>query len=263
MRGHHSLDRLDGGGQVAVFSARRRGVSLALAFAVVLACASGCINPNTYSTPRTTPVGQVQNAMAAEIVSYRAETPESSGRSHTDTGNTLVAPSYFFRVGLTDRLDIGGRFANGSALGVDLKWNFLKSEVFDMAVAPGTQAFYAWGGAGSDGGYTHVYTNLPLLFGINASPEFTIAPSIGVGYGFNAGSEAYNNAEERIASTEALMLQAGIGLDFRTSPTFAVHPELSVVRRVSGPAGSDMIWYTFGLGFKWGALPTYADVSAK
>lgn len=136
-----------------------------------------------------------------------------------------------------------------------------RSEVLDLAVAPGAQSFLVWGGAGA-GFYSHVYTNLPLMCGINASPEFTVAPSIGVGYGFNSSDDpSYNNPEERTASTEALMVQAGLGLDFRISPRFAIHPAMSLLKRVSGPAGAELSWYTFGLGFKWGALPSYGQVS--
>lgn len=226
----------------------------------VLAC--GCLNPNTYSTPRTTPVRRVQHSLAAEVVSFRAVTPEEGAEPRTNVGNTVVAPSYAFRVGLTERLDVGGRIANASALGLDVKWNFLRSDLLDVAMAPGMQSFYVWGGAGTDV-YSHVYTNLPLLVGINAAPEFTIAPSAGLGYGFNSSDNpSYNNAEERTSSTTALMLQAGLGLDFRISPTFAVHPEMSLLRRISGPAGATMSWYTFGLGFNWGALPSYGQVSA-
>jgi hypothetical protein len=228
----------------------------------LLPLAVGCLNPNTYGTPRTTPVGKVQSSLAAEAVSYRAVTPEQQGGPpRTTAGNSPVAPSYAFRVGVSDRLDIGGRVANSSALGVDLKWNFFRSEVLDLAVAPGAQSFLVWGGAGA-GFYSHVYTNLPLMCGINASPEFTVAPSIGVGYGFNSSDDpSYNNPEERTASTEALMVQAGLGLDFRISPRFAIHPAMSLLKRVSGPAGAELSWYTFGLGFKWGALPSYGQVS--
>lgn len=246
-----------------MFSASARAAAL-----LWLPLASGCLNPNTYGTPRTTPVGQVQQSLAAELVSYRAVTPEGPGTlGRTDAGNTPVAPSYAFRVGVTDRLDIGGRIANASALGVDVKWNFLRSEVLDVAIAPGAQAFIVWGGAGA-GVYTHVYSNLPLMFGINASPDFTIAPSVGLGYGFNSSdSLSYNNAEERTSSTEALLFQAGLGLDFRISPRFAVHPEMSMLTRASGAAGAagaagaEMRWYTFGVGFKWGVLPSYGQVS--
>ena len=229
--------------------------------AAALCCAlflGACLNPNTYSTPRTTPVGEVQNAAALEVISFRDSRYDETSKSvHAQT--SLVSPTYALRVGASDSVDIGARIGNGSSLGVDVKWNFLKSKYFDMAAAPGMQTFYLWDGAGGDGGAAHFYGNLPLMLGINPSDSFSVVPSVGLGYGFGGGAAVANNAQERVAVTNALLLQAGIGLDFRTSPTFAIHPEMSLLRRVLGPADTDMIWFTFGLGFDWGALPRYAD----
>jgi hypothetical protein len=220
--------------------------------------ASGCLNPNTYGTPRTTPVGEVQQTLAFEVVSYRAVSRfEGTSQSQTEAGNTPLAPTYALRYGLSETLDIGGRFGNFSSLGTDLKWNFFKTDVIDVALDPGVTSFVVFDGIGGDGANVHVYANAPLLFGINPGPELTIAPSVGLGYGLNTNEQAFNNSQEAIAATEALLLQAGLGLDFRLSSYFAIHPEMSVIRRLSGPAGSAMIWYTFGLGFSWGALPNY------
>jgi hypothetical protein len=124
-------------------------------------------------------------------------------------------------------------------------------------VTPGLQTFYVSKGAGGRNGGAHFYGNLPLMLGINPSDRFSIVPSVGLGYGFGRRAAADDDPENRVASTKALLLQAGIGLDFRTSPTFAIHPEMSLLRRVLAPDDSDLIWFTFGLGFDWGALPRY------
>jgi hypothetical protein len=228
--------------------------------AAALACAllaSACLNPNTYSTPRTTPVGQVQNTAALEVISFSDSRYEGDSIKSVYAQTSLVAPTYALRVGASDSVDIGARIGNGSALGVDLKWNFFKSKFFDMAGAPGLQTFYVSKGAGGRSGGAHFYGNLPLMLGINPSDRFSIVPSVGLGYGFGRRAAADDDALERVASTKALLLQAGIGLDFRISPTFAIHPEMSLLRRVLAPDDTDLIWFTFGLGFDWGALPRY------
>jgi hypothetical protein len=220
--------------------------------------AGACLNPNTYSTPRTTPAGKVQHAMALEIISYRDSYRDGETSQSVHAQTFLAMPTYALRVGASDNLDIGMRIGNGSSPGVDAKWNFLKSKYLDAAAGPGLQTFYFWAGAGGDGGAAHFYGNLPLMLGINASETFSVVPSVGLGYGFGGDAAAVaNNAQERAAAAEALLLQAGIGLDFRTSRNFAIHPEMSLLRRLSGPADAEMTWFTFGLGFDWGALPSY------
>src|SRR5215207_1572927 len=85
------------------------------------ALCTGCPNPNTYGTPRTTPVGKVQHTVAAEGMSYNIE---QGGR--TDSGTFPNLPSYQLRVGVADTVDIGARITNLTSVGADVKWNFLK-----------------------------------------------------------------------------------------------------------------------------------------
>jgi hypothetical protein len=97
-----------------------------------------------------------------------------------------------------------------------------------------------------------------LIVGINPSPSFSLVPSVGVAY--SSGSESgrlYSDSSARLAQVQAVFLQAGFGLDFRTSETFAVHPQLAMLRSLSAKDDAKITWYTFGIGFSWGKLPVY------
>lgn len=216
---------------------------------------SGCLNPNSYGTPRTTPVGRVQHSLAAEAIGYRARYPAPDSSNLKDVLPSL--PTYTLRVGLSDEVDLGVRVSN-LVFGTDVKWNFIKSDVFDLAVAPSVQAFYSWPGAGArHSGYVHVLGTLPLLFGFNASEALSIVPALGVAFAGNVGSLHPNNQQERVSSAEGVFVRAGVGVDFRMSPKFAVHPELTFLKSLPKDGEPEALFYALGVGFNFGALPRY------
>jgi hypothetical protein len=144
------------------------------------ALCTGCPNPNTYGTPRTTPVGRVQHTLAAEGFGATFEQPivrsDGSTGTRSDGGTLPNFPSYHLRVGVADEVDVGVKVLNMSAIGADVKWNFIKGDTFDMAAVPGFQVFHF---STNNVGITQFWGNLPLLFGINVSDSVTIVPSVG------------------------------------------------------------------------------------
>src|SRR5690349_21254831 len=91
------------------------------ALATIAALCTGCPNPQTYGTPRTTPAGKIQHNLAAEGIG-----------ASSDAGSFTVpnVPTYTLRVGVADTVDIGARIANLTSIGADVKWNFIKSDSF-------------------------------------------------------------------------------------------------------------------------------------
>ncbi len=231
------------------------------------------LNPSSYGTPRTTPIGKVPQSLSWEYFSFRRATPNPHPNPEVSyfepyedqtSDNLPAVPSFGLRYGLGDRLDIGFRLANASSLGSDLKWNFFRSDVLDLALDPGVQSFLLTGGAESgDAIVPHLFLNSPLSLGINASPEFSIVPSVGLAYGFTIGDPGANGTFERVSTIDASFLQAGIGLDLRLTESFAIHPEISMLRSLSSDNDAKIRWYTFGVGFKWGALPDYGATSRR
>lgn len=223
-----------------------------------LAClCTGCPNPNTYGTPRTTPVGKISHTIAAEGISYSVDDTKHGGLAGNATVPTL--PTYQLRIGALDTLDIGARISNLSSFGADVKWNFIKSDVFDMAIDPGFQLLHA-----STGGvaYTESYVHAPLILGINAADTVTIVPTVGVTYGFSSATVSGDGASAA-ASIDGLMFRGGLGFNFRISPKFAMQPEVTYLKWLNKAEDPDISWVVFGLGFNFGNLPTYGAKPAE
>jgi hypothetical protein len=228
--------------------------------------ATGCPNPNTYGTPRTVAPGKVSHTIAAEWVGWRfqARTPTDptnptspdSEAEVTESGNVIVPPTYMLRLGVSDRVDLGFRASNMTTLGADVKYNFVRSEGFDLAIDPGVQWFAL--------GLNTYHLHLPLLVGVNLSEAVTFMLTPGVMYGISTiktGSDEADSALDRLLSTEGLYGRLGVGVNFRITRSFALHPEVTFLRSFSKAAEdapvSGAMSYMFGLGFNFGSLPEY------
>jgi hypothetical protein len=225
------------------------------ALAAIAALCTGCPNPNTYGTPRTTPAGKISHSLAAEA--WGASVTDFDGDS-VGAGPYPTAPTYTLRVGLADTVDIGARISNLSSIGADVKWNFIKSDGFDMAIDPSFQLFHFSVSAGSSSSsLTAVYLNAPLMFGINLGESVSIVPTLGVTYGFASADVETEDASDSASGTSGLMARPGLGFDFRISPRFAIHPEITMLRTLTGDGDESTTMYMFGLGFNFGNLPHY------
>jgi hypothetical protein len=242
------------------------GTKVAALGALGMMC-TGCPNPNTYGTPRTTPVGKLQHTVAAEGIGAAYKVPEvTPGTDAAGNPTTRVelvshrytlpnSPTYQLRVGVADDVDIGVKFANLSSLGADVKWNFIKGDTFDMAAAPGFQVMHF---SVNGVGFTQFYGNLPLLFGINVDDSVTLVPTAGVTY--SASSDGViSDAASYFApfSQGGLWLRGGLGVNFRISPKFALQPEVTFLKNFAADDEIDSLTYVFGLGFNFGNLPVY------
>jgi len=220
---------------------------------------TGCPNPNIYGTPRTTPAGKISHSIAAEAIGFK-----------TDSGGATfpTAPTYTLRIGATDNLDIGVRIANLSTLGVDGKFNFLKTRSFDMAVDPGAQFFYFSSSASSSDGTSSssasimgTYLHLPLLFGINLGSSVTLVPTAGIMYGMISGSSSASSGSSsdsvKADANTGVIGRFGLGVNLRILNGFAMQPEFTVMKPFK--EGSSGYLYLAGLGFNFGALPGYED----
>lgn len=230
------------------------GIRLAALGAVAMVC-TGCPNPQTYGTPRTTPAGKIQHNLAAEAWGYNAHDAETD----TDAGGVLpTVPTYTLRVGVADTVDIGARIANLSSVGADVKWNFIKSDTFDMAIDPGFQFFHlSTSAGGADSSFSVLYLNAPLMFGINLGESVSIVPTMGVTYGWASASVSSDDAADSASGTTGVMLRPGLGFNFRISERFALHPEVTFLKTLKGSDEDSALLYIFGLGFNFGNLPKY------
>jgi len=179
-----------------------------------------------------------------------------------------TAPTYTMRVGLVDRLDFGFRVANFSSIGGDIKWNFIKSEVIDLAIDPSIQYYHLGGSSSSSSdpvleewSADILRLNGVLLVGINAGKTLTLMPTLGVAYTEALGSYRGVTSLEIAQGSSGVAARIGLGLNIRASAKFAVQPEVTVLRPLQSRADEGVI-YVIGVGFNIGKLPIYDEEAA-
>jgi hypothetical protein len=154
---------------------------------------SGCPSPNTFTVPRTVPVGRVQHTIAVEAIGVAGG---------DDAVYLPVPPSYTARIGAADRFDVGIHLSHMSSLGLDLKWNPVRTPGFDLAIDPGAQGFYIAGGGES---VFIWYLHAPLLLGINPSPTATILFTPGISV-IGASAESDNTFSGSSSASDSIKL---------------------------------------------------------
>jgi hypothetical protein len=224
--------------------------------AVFLLC--GCPNPNMYTTPRTIAPGAVQWQVAPEVigVSYDVKTANAQGTTQTttETGFAPMVPSFGARIGLADNIDLGLRLQNLDSIAADGKFLLVKGN-FDVALDPGLQGYYvSVNGVGAG----VVYLHAPVLLGLNLSQNVSLVLS--PGFVFSVASATFNGASgvTGAASATGFMGRLGLGFDFRITPKFSIHPELTVMKQFNDV---NALIYVGGVGFNIGAHPDYSDLA--
>jgi hypothetical protein len=211
--------------------------------------ASGCLNPSTYSTPRTVPDGKVALTAALEAFDLRTRAP--SVRPGNQRALAPLPPVIIVRVGLGERTDIGVGTWNLATVGLDLKHNFVRGE-FDVAIDPTVQVQPFTIDRNHDD--TMVAGHLPLLFGLNLSPEFSVVAAAGV----TAVPVGPSNGDDILSlgaagHDERFLGRGSLGLDFRVTQSMAIHPEVTMLRGFR----YDTTLLLFGVGVTTGRLPSF------
>lgn len=229
-----------------------------LYFCALTAALSGCPSPSLYTTPRTIPTGTFQHTIAAEGI----------GVIGSSTAVLPTLPTYQLRIGVHDQLDIGVRVANMTGLGADVKWNFLRTPGFDLAIDPGFQ-LYLWGASSrstsssgsispSTDSFIIGYAHLPLLIGFNFNEAITLLLTPGFSWGF--GSVSSSGGTTGFASGPLVRL--GVGANFRLTQNFALQPEVTFLKPFDNFSDSG-VFMTFGLGFQFGSMPNHSDLAYR
>jgi len=230
--------------------------SLTAIVAILAPLCAGCPNANTYGTPRTVPKGEIQHSVAVEGIGW-AIPDQTSGNTTVSglSGFLPTLPTYTLRVGVHDRIDIGARVSNLTSLGVDGKFNFIKG-VFDLAIDPGVQVFYFPSSAGSAGIF---YFHAPILLGVNPTDWFSIVLTPGIVGVLATTSVNSSSGRDAVTTGSGVLARIGLGLDFRISQGFAIHPEVTMMRSFD----SSGMLFNAGIGFNFGKLPSYADIRGE
>jgi hypothetical protein len=201
-------------------------------YAAVFAACAACASPNLYTTPRATPVGQFTSVLAPQLV----RRPE-----HQQQANSLL---FAARLGLAPRLDAGVRTNLASAAG-DIKWNAIRTRYFDLALDGGVEILPET-----------LYVDMPVMLGINVSEAISILPNTGItlGEGTQPSMDVRQSYDDGLDRPPAgrLLVRAGIGAQFRFSPTFAVEPEFTYVGPADGGKHGTSEYFAAGIGFCFG-----------
>src|SRR5690606_1636437 len=131
------------------------------------------------------------------------------------------------------------------------KYNFLRGDVLDLAIDPGMQWLSA--------GFSVYHIHVPLLVGLNLSDRVTLVLTPGIMYGINTystGNSDLDNDLSRLLSADGLYGRAGLGVNLRITPRFAIHPEVTFLRSFKDDdrdnTVSGAMSYMFGIGFNFG-----------
>lgn len=191
---------------------------VALTALPLVAAAWGCgASPIGYATPRTVEAGKVTHTVAVD--------------APTGIDETIPIPLYIVRIGVHERVDFGLRILNG----IDVKANAVRSKWFDASFNPRVQLTF--------GGHTNTtFVSLPVLLGLNLGSAVTLVAS---------GGPVFTYRNDRDNRT---FLEGNLSIDFRPTPSFAMHPAIAFTRGLESDAVTNTI---IGFGFTFGALPKF------
>jgi hypothetical protein len=230
---------------------------MAICFALMLTH-SGCVSPHTYGTPRTLPAGKVSQTLALESVSAVATLPSRSSPTRANATPGLFAPPFYMvRFGAGERAEIGLRTAKLATWGFDVKVRLLKARTVDVAVNPMVQIVFDE--------LTGPHLHLPLLVGFNVTRDVTFLLTPGISYAEYLRADDRANVElggRPTIDTYGALARLGAGLTLRVLRRFAIQPEVTLLRSLQPSHDapfSSITFVAFGLGFTWGAQPSYAD----
>lgn len=240
-----------------------RGATLALTAAAL----AGCPSSGVYSSPRLLPPGAVQHAVIVETFGVN--------RGHSlraiEGGGVMPLPAvlYSFRLGLRERVELGGRVGLG-ALGADAKFGLLRSRWVDLALDPSVGVVF---GRNQGETYPGLVLGLPLVAGFNVSQRFQIIlggrfalgvplrgeagrynQSLNAGYGGDALIDAIQLSYGGVAVGGLAGLRIALGDGVRG---VALQPAYDLT---AGIAGDGFVLHSFGLGVTFGAQPPFAPV---
>ena len=215
--------------------------SIYLVIVVALLLPTGCPNPNSFVVPRTVPAGKVQHTIALEGIGFKPARYQSDDGSSTAQG--VTAPSYALRVGLFDGFDVAGHLYNSISPGLEIKYNPIRSRLFDVALNPGVQF----------GKQDERIWHLAMPIGWNALRGLTVIATPGASI---VDSEyGWVQYAGPILAEEQVLGRFSLGVYLRMTPNVAVHPAMTLLRDIDG---EDTI-FLGGVGFHLGRLPEYPD----
>src|SRR5262245_54536789 len=202
--------------------------------AFALLSEAACVSTSSFNSARTLEPGDVRHTLGISMYAIQERRkPEIV---------PLPMPLYALTYGVTEDVDMTGLIAVPGRLRFETKYNPLRSDLFDLAIAPALYAalYPSTKGSGDDslllfGG------ELPLIADLNMSQTASLVVWAGPAYGWAPGIGG------------ASYIRTGLGFNFR-GDGFSVQPELNFAY---DPVRATPIDFSFGFGFTLGDMPVY------
>jgi hypothetical protein len=108
------------------------------------------------------------------------------------------------------------------------------------------------------GELTEKFLSAKSLFELPIRRTVSVVLTPGITWGFvSASGSSFSSGSNQASATTGAIGRFGLGFDFRITPGFALHPEITFLR---GLGSDNTLIYTAGIGFNFGAMPDYDDV---
>ncbi len=174
---------------------------------------TACASFNRFGDARTLGAGASSHTVAVDVWGMGDDlSSDEDVVFDIDGAVAPPMPTYVFRHGLADRLDLGISVAPYPSLGADLKWNFLRAGALDLAVVPNVTGMLFFGE--EDDGVS-VQASLPLLVSWRVAPTVSLIPLVGPAWRRDADSNDADTVAHAVA---------GLGAQFRVSERVALQP---------------------------------------
>jgi len=200
----------------------------------------GCPASQTWTTARSLPKGKIQHTVGVEFLGASVEVCDDDAEvcAQGDGFITAPFPAYVLRYGLTDFMDIGGKFSSSGQLGADLKLQLVRSKFFDFALDPGAYASVGFGNV-----------QVPLLFSVNFTRNLTLTLAPKLSYQTLWVDDADNLAG-------GLYAGGGVNMQIRINEKIAVTPGFDYQTWLTGGDVLSASYLSIGAGVSFG-IPNY------
>lgn len=232
--------------RLSVRALRSAGLSAAALGSLLLL---GCPASQNWTTARTIEEGSVQHTVGVEFLGIAFDDPDCdidpmSTACTEDLGFIAIPlPAYAIRFGVSDLLDIGGKFSASGTIGFDFKLQLVRSDAFDLAIDPGL-SFIS----------TVTYWNLPILISLNFGQSVTLTLAPKASYLLVLAGDA--GGDEFLL--DGLFLGGGANFQFRAGKSVAITPGFDWQTLVTEADGR-LSFFSFGLGVSFGGMPQFGE----
>lgn len=201
---------------------------------LALSSETACISTSSFNSARTLQPGDVRHTMGLSLyaIKHRGD-PEVL---------PIPMPLYALTYGVTEEVDMTALLAVPGRLRFETKYNPIRGDFFDLAIAPAIYAALYPSTKGSDNDSVLLFGGeLPLVVDLNMTQSASFVGWAGPAYGWapSIGGATY--------------IRTGFGFNFR-GDGFSVQPEVSLAY---DPVRATPIDGSLGFGFTLGDQSTF------